>query len=311
MENIIKPIVRATAVFIIAFSIIFAGQAFGASSAVNVKKVPRNSNMKKISPTGFAGKPDLVVQMVQNFPKSPSAGLNISSINVTVRNRGTAPTSAVCHLTMSVYSVENNGNSIPGNSLMSAIPPYANNIPILGPGASHVIRTSIPILHHAGRNKIEGVINTESLQPGEESNSQNNYYKSYFTVKPKPAPADLVLHSISLTANGQIEIRISNCGKAISDFDFARSGVKVEVPGYPTRIMLMHHIDTSRLLQKSGVPVGMGKKVYVNFAWPKTGDRGIKLFAGNSYSVKVTLDHNHSIMDKKRSNNLKTVSLSP
>ena len=73
----------------------------------------------------------------------------------------------------------------------------------------------------------------------------------------------------------------------------------------------MHHIDPNGLLQKAGVPVGMGKKVYLNFAWPKTGERGIKLFAGNSYSVKVTLDWLHSIMDKKPSNNSKTVILSP
>ena len=311
MERITKGTLKVMIAIILMIAIIFAGHAFGASNAANVKEVPRNGIMKNVSPSGFAGKPDLMVQMVKNFPKSPSAGLNISSIKVTVKNRGTAPTSAVCHLTMSVYSVDNNGNQIAGNSLMSAIPAYTNNIPILGPGASIVIRTSIPILLHAGRNKIEGVINTESLQPGEESNSQNNYYKTYFTVKPKPDPADLVLHGISLTSNGQIKIRISNCGNAISDYDFARSGVKVEVPGYPTRYMLMHHIDTSRVLQNPGVPLGKGKQVYVNFAWPKTGDRGIKLFSGNAYSVKVILDHSHSILDSKRSNNSKTVILSP
>ncbi|MCD4742639.1 MAG: hypothetical protein K8R67_09230 [Desulfobacteraceae bacterium] len=311
MKNSIKSIVRATASFIIVFSLIFAGQASGASSAVNVKKVPRNSNIKKISPTGFAGKPDLKVQMVKNLPKTPSAGLNPSLIDITVKNRGTAPTSAVCHLTMSIYSVDNSGSHIAGNSLMSVIPPNASNIPILGPGKSHVIRTLIPILQYAGRNKIEGVINTESLQPGEESNSQNNYYKTYFTVKHRPAPADLVLHNISLTSNGQIKIRISNSGNAIPDYDFARCGVKVEVPGYPIRYMLMQHIDTNRLLQKPGVPVGTSNKIYVSFSWPKTGIRGIELFSGNSYSVKVTLDHDHLVMDKNRSNNSKTVTLSP
>ena len=311
MKNFIQVIARTTGAFIIIFSIVFTGQVFGASSTVKSKRVKQNSNVKNIKPAKLAGKPDLMIQMVENFPKMPSAGLNISSINVTIRNRGTAPTSAVCHLTMSVYSVDSSGNRIAGNSLMSAIPSYANNIPILGPGASHVIRTSIPILHHAGRNKIEGVINTESLQPGEESNSQNNYYKSYFTIKPKPAPADLALHNIKLTSNGHIEIRISNCGEAIPDYDFKRAIVKVEVPGYANMFMVMHNIDPNGLLQKAGVPVGTGKKVYLNFVWPKTGDRGIKLFAGNSYSVKVTLDWLNSIMDKRRSNNSKTITLSP
>ncbi|MCK5100108.1 MAG: hypothetical protein KAR45_18500 [Desulfobacteraceae bacterium] len=312
MENIIKSIVKVTGAFLIAFSMIFTGYAFGASSAVKVKKVSPGSTIQKSRSVKLAGKPDLIVQMVTVNPKIPTVSKDMITIKVTVRNRGTAATSAVCHLTLFLRSVNNAGTPIPGDQ-RHLIPAYSNNIPILGPGARHEI-SKVFTTHSIGRKEISGVINTESLQPGEESNIQNNYYKSYFTVKPKPAPADLVLHNISVTNDGRIKIRMSNCGKAIPGFDFKRAWVKAEVIGSSNPYQWQLHLkdmDPNGFLKKPGVPFGRPGKIFVNFIWPGTGPHGIKLTAGYAYNVQVILDCFPTIVDSNRSNNSKTVTLSP
>lgn len=312
MKNKIQSFfVKMLWIFLIVFSMIFSGYVFGASSGtVELKRVPPSSKIKKNATIDQTGNPDLMVLMVKVNPKTPTVSKDLINIKVTVKNRGTAATSAVCHLTMSVFSVDNSGNRISGNSLMAAIPGYTNNIPILGPGAKHEISKTIT-LHHAGRNQIEGVINTESLQAGEESNHQNNYYKSYFTVKPKPAPADLVLHKITVTPDGRIKIKMSNSGKAIPDEDFNRAWVKAEVDGYPYKQLHLKDMDQNGLLKKPGPTSGMPGQIFVNFIWPDTGPQAIKLSAGNTYTVTVTLDCFPKIVDSNRSNNTRTVTLSP
>ena len=311
MKNIyFRSVSKMAGIFLIAFSMIFVGQAFGASSTAKVKKVPLNNSMRKVSTTGLAGKPDLMVQMVTVNPKIPTVSKDMITIKVTVKNRGTAATSAVCHLTLFLRSVNNVGNPISGDQRY-LIPGYTNNIPILGPGAKHEI-SKVFTTHFIGRKEISGVINTESLQPGEESNGQNNTYKSYFTVKPKPTPADLVLHNIIVTSDGRIKIKMSNCGKAIPDYDFNHAWVKVEVQGSsPYKQLLFTDIDPNGLLKIPGVPPGMSGKVYVNFVWPDTGPQAIKLTQGYTYNVTVTLDCFPRIVDSNRSNNSKTVTLSP
>ena len=194
---------------------------------------------------------------------------------------------------------------------MGHIPGYTNNIPILGPGQKHVI-TKYLNLHHPGRNKIEGTINTESLKPGEESNHQNNYYKHYFTMKPKAAPADLVLHYIKVTPDGRIKIKMSNAGKAIPDYAFDHAWVKATVIGSsPYRQIHLKDMDPKGVLKQPGVPAGTPGKKYVMFVWPDSGPQGIKLTSGYSYSVEVILDCFPSIIDADRSNNSMTVTLSP
>jgi hypothetical protein len=289
---------------ILVFTMIFAGQAFGAKSVKGKNKALSNTSVKSAIKVNFAGRPDLMVQMVTVNPPMPVVSHHPITIRITVKNRGNGPTSAVCHLNMSVVSVDKNGNRIPGNNFMSAIPMYAKNIPVLGPGAKHEIKKIIN-LHHAGRNRIEGVINTESLKSGEELNNQNNNYKTYFTVKPKPAPADLVLHKIGVTSGGEIKIRMSNKGKAIPDYDFNRAWVKAEVTGSsPYKQILLKDIDPNGRLKKP-------KSSLVDFVWPDTGPRAIKLTPGYSYEVTVTLDCFPRIIDSNRSNNSKIVTLSP
>ena len=117
---------------------LFAGQALSAESTKPMKRVPAGSNMKKIN-VAIYGKPDLKVIALNVNPKTPSVGGGTITIEVTVKNQGNAATSAACSLTMSVFSVDENGYRIQGNSLMAAIPGYTNNIPILGPGQKHVI----------------------------------------------------------------------------------------------------------------------------------------------------------------------------
>jgi len=309
MKRTIKSVSLIIGAAAIAF--IFAGQAFGAESTKTMQRVPAGSSMKKLKVGNLSGQPDLKVIMLDVNPKTPSVGSGPITIKLTVKNQGTAATSAACSLTMSVFSVDENGTQIPGNSLMAAIPGYTNNIPILGPGQKHVITKYIN-LHHPGRNQIEGVINTESLKPGEESNNQNNYYKHYFTMKPKAAPADLVLHYIRVTPDGRIKIKMSNAGKAIPDYAFDRAWVKATVIGSsPHRQILLKDMDPKGVLKKPGVPSGASGKKYVTFIWPDSGPQGIKLTSGYSYSVEVILDCFPRIIDADRSNNAKTVTLSP
>lgn len=303
MKRTLKPVFQIFQMAVIALTLIFVGQAFGAQSSKNSGRVPASVNMKKLEVGG--GNPDLKVIALTVNPKTPHIGGGPITIKVTVKNRGTAATSAPCSLTMSVFSVDKNGNHIQGNQLMAAIPDYTNNIPILGPGKKHEITKYIN-LHHPGRNRIEGLINTQSLKAGEESNNQNNYYLHYFTMKPKPKPADLVLHYIKVTPDGRIKLKMSNDGFKIPVYDFNRAWVKATIVGNsPHRQILLKDMDPKGVLKK-----GKSGK-YVTFTWPDTGPQGIKLTSGYSYTVEVILDCFPRINDAKRSNNSKTVTLSP
>ncbi len=107
---------------------------------------------------------------------------------------------------------------------------------------------------------------------------------------------------------------MSNCGKAIPDFDFRRAWVKAEVIGSSSPYQLQLHLkdmDPNGFLKKSGVPFGRPGKIFVNFIWPGTGPHGIKLTAGYAYNVQVILDCFPTIVDSNRSNNSKIVTLSP
>lgn len=289
---------------------VFAVRPAGAVNAV--RKIDRIPAAGKISREGVkpVGHPDLKVTQVTITPPQPRVSKDIITIKVTVKNRGSAPTSAKCHLTMAVYSVNASGMQIPGNSLMGAIPGYTNNIPVLGPGASCQISKTVT-LHHAGRNAVSGVINTEFLQIGEESDTQNNTYKSYFEVLPKPAPADLVLHWIMLTSGGRIKIKMSNAGKAIPDYDFNRAWVKAQVTGSDYKQIHLKDMDPNGLLKRPGVPPGMPGAIHVNYIWPATGPQGITLQPGHTYQVQVVLDCFPRITDSNRANNTKTVILKP
>jgi len=310
MEKAIKSTLIIMSAIVVMLAIVFAGQAFGAKAVKNVNKALNKPSIQKIKAANIVGHPDLMVQMVEVNPKIPTVSKDMITIKVTVKNRGNGPTSAICHLTMFLRSVNSAGTPIPGDQ-RPLIPGYTNNIPILGPGAKHEISKTITT-QFVGRKEISGVINTESLQIGEESNTQNNYYKSYFVVKSKPAPADLVLDRISLTSGGRIKIRMSNRGKAIPNEDFIRAWVKAEVIGSsPYRQLHLKDMDPHGFLKKPGVPLGLPGQIFVNYIWPDSGPESIKLFPGNSYNVKVTLDCFPAIVDSKRSNNSKTVTLSP
>ena len=283
-----------------------------AGAANAVRQINRLPTSGKIPREGVkvVGHPDLKVTQVTVTPPEPRVSKDIITIRVTVKNRGRAPTSAICHLTMSVYSVDAAGMQIPGNSLMGAIPGYTNNIPVLGPGASCQISKTVT-LHHAGRNAVSGVINTEFLQMGEESDTQNNTYKYFFEVFPKPAPADLVLHGIMLTSDGRIKIKMSNAGKAIPDCDFNAAWVKAQVTGSEYKQIHLKDMDPNGLLKKPGVPPGLPGAIYVHYVWPATGPEGITLPPGNTYQVQVVLDCFPRITDSNRANNAKTVILRP
>ena len=310
MKNRIRKLFKATGILVITFLIIFSGYAFGANSTIKVNKPPSSSMIKKNRTVTLAGKPDLTVIMVTVNPKIPTVSKDMITIKVTIKNRGTAATSAKCHLTLFLRSVNNAGTPISGDQRY-LIPGYTNNIPVLGPGARHEI-SKVFTTQFTGRKEISGVINTESLQIGEESNDQNNHYKSFFTVKPKPAPADLVLDNISVTSDGRIKIKMSNRGKAIPDEDFIRAWVKAEVIGSsPYKQLHLKDMDLNGFLKKPGVPSGSPGQIFVHFIWPDTGPRGIKLTSGYTYSVKVTLDCFPSIVDSNRSNNARTVTLTP
>jgi hypothetical protein len=310
MERAIKSTLTMISATIVMFSIAFSGQAFGAKIVKKANNALHKPSIQKSKTVKLVGHPDLMVQMVTVSPITPTVSKDLITIKVTVKNRGTGPTSAKCHLTMFLRSVNSADTPVPGDQ-RSLIPGYTNNIPILGPGAKHVI-SKVFTTQFIGRKRITGAINIESLQIGEESNNQNNNYKSYFTVKPKPVPADLVLNKISVTSTGRIKIRMSNRGKAIPNEDFVRAWVKAEVIGSsPYKQLHLKDMDPNGFLKKPGVPSGMPGQIYVNYIWPDSGSQGIKLTSGYTYTVKVTLDCFPSIVDSNRNNNSKTVTLSP
>jgi len=303
MEKGMKKLMKTMATVILVLAMITTGQVFGAKSVRKGNKALNNTGVKSSGAVHIAGNPDLVVTMVNVTPVTPTVSKDMITIKVTVKNRGAAATSAACSLTMFLRSVNNAGTPISGDQRY-LIPAHTNNIPILGPGAKREI-SKVFTTHFVGRKQISGIINTESLEPGEESNSQNNTYKSYFIVKPKPAPADLILHKIAVTSTGRIKIQMSNQGKAIPDYDFNRAWVKAEVHGSsPYKQLHLKDVNPNEFLKKANSP-------YISFTWPDTGSHGIKLTSGYTYTVTITLDCFPSITDSDRSNNTKTVTLSP
>ncbi|MCP3901345.1 MAG: hypothetical protein GY707_16700, partial [Desulfobacteraceae bacterium] len=170
MEKSLKDAIKIAGSIFFIFALLFSGQAFAAKSIKRANKaLPKSSIIKSNSAVKITGHPDLMVQMVTVNPQIPTVSKDMITIKVTVKNRGNGPTSAICHLTMFLRSVNSAGTAIPGDQRY-LIPGYTNNIPILGPGARHEI-SKVFTTQFIGRKKVSGVINTESLQPGEESNN--------------------------------------------------------------------------------------------------------------------------------------------
>jgi hypothetical protein len=251
---------------------------------------------------------DLVVTGVTFDPPKPRANFGMATIRVTVKNAGTAAVPKTTSLTMSVWSVDANGQRIKGDSIPGAIPWYANNIPPLAKGAEIVISKTIT-LHHIGRHLVDGVILTEGLQAGDER-AGNNDYKVLFMVGPPPIPSDLVLSQVSRTADGRIKLKMYNRGSFIPDEDREISYVKLTVNGIAEKMIFLRDIDPNKLLSKGEYPpLGNLVRVYLDYTWPATGPDGIQLQPGQSYSVKVVLDYNVRISDSNRSNNERSVTL--
>ena len=199
---------------------------------------------------------DLKVVNVTITPDKPRARKDMITISVTVKNLGNATPSRRCSLTMSIWSVDQNGNRItPGDSNSNAIPWYTNNIPQLNPGDQIKISKTIT-LRYAGRHMVSGVIITEGLQGGEE-NPVNNDYKKYFMAYGPPKKADLVLTKVGVTSNGRIKLRMCNKGHSISDVDYNTCSYVKIVIGIESKSIHFRDIDPSGILQKGSPAAGL------------------------------------------------------
>ena len=163
------------------------------------------------------GQADLKVRRVKITPNQPTKG-GPARIEVTVRNYGVIKPSKACSLSMSVWSVNNNGQHVANRtSLPNLIPWYTNNIPRLDPGQEVTITKDVTF-QFSGRHKVEGVIITEGLGAGEE-NGQNNTYYMIFPVK--ALLPDLVVcfkkyNKSPAHATSTYPVEIRNIGKAPS-----------------------------------------------------------------------------------------------
>ncbi len=203
---------------------------------------------------------------------------------------------------MAAYSVDANGNRVGGKDQnMNVIPPYSNNIPVLAAGAEKKIWKAITC-NFMGKHEIQGVINTESLQPREELNIQNNQYRRQFTIYAPPPHADLVLYRIQRTTGNAIKIKIYNRKAKIPWPDFNVAYVAVIVDNNPRKIIKLKDIDRTGTLRKGG-----GNPLFrvVNYVWPKTGPQGIALTPGQSCNVVVHVDYANNVHEKNISNNRK------
>jgi len=260
---------------------------------------------KKVVIQPRSSRPDLKVTSVTYSP-NPFKAPGMISFKVTVKNIGTGPTSAICSLTMACYSTDSNWQRIGGKDHnLNLIPAYQNNIPILPAGQKIVIHKATS-LHYIGPHEISGVINTESLQMGEESDNQNNEWRFRFTALPRPAPADLVLMFVGKTAQGQIKLTMKNKGRSIPSNDFNQAYIRLKVNNDQPRYVKLNEADPNGWLRK-GKGLGFGQPKKVIFIWPTTYPNGVTLTPGQSYQVEVLLDHSVKITDSNRSNNLKSV----
>jgi hypothetical protein len=251
---------------------------------------------------------DLVVTGVTFDPPQPRAQKDMITIRVTVKNIGTKAVPKITSLSMGVYSVDANGERDGQDNIPKAIPWYTNNIPALAAGAQVVISKTVT-LNHIGRHMVDGVIITEGLQVGDEKPGNNNY-KVFFMAGPPPPLSDLVLDEVSRTAEGRIKIKMHNGGYAIPDVDREISYVKITINGALEKSYFLRDIDPNKLLSIGESPPWTGlNRIYLSFIWPATGQKGIQLQPGQSYTVKVVLDYNSRISDSNGSNNVKTVTL--
>ena len=53
-------------------------------------------------------------------------------------------------------------------------------------------------------------------------------------------------------------------------------------------------------------PIPMGPTKYLKYKWPTSGYQGLQFTSGQTYTIKVHLNYNNSIYDKKLNNNSKT-----
>jgi len=239
---------------------------------------------------------DLVVTSINITPPTPGQGKDMVEIYVTVKNVGNKALPKVCSLSMDLWNQDTHPDY--HNRI---IPWYTNNIPQLAPGAEVKISHTITI-PYVGNYKLNGVIITEGLQVGDE-NPQNNSYVKFFQVIPKPEPADLVLESLMPTNDNRIKMRMYNNGSAIPDIDYNKCRVTVEVNNTFYRNVELSVVDPTGVLKNSATT----PRTKLDYIWPSDGVNGYTLYPGQTYTVRVTLDANSTIVDSDWSNNAKTV----
>ena len=176
---------------------------------------------------------DLVVTRVSITPSQPEMKNDLARISITVENIGGTKPSRNTSLTMSVWSVDTNGQPLSGRTrLPNLIPWYTNNIPRLEPRQRITLSKTLTF-NFGGRHKVEGIIITEGLSAGEEI-STNNQYNRIFSVK--SLRPDLVVcfkknNKSPPHAKSTYPVRVRNIGKATaapSDLRFRiqKKGVK-------------------------------------------------------------------------------------
>lgn len=254
---------------------------------------------------------DLAVTSVVVSPDPPRARKDMITITATVKNQGhkaAANLEFPCSLVMDISSVDGSGQKVKGD-LIHAIPNYTYNIPDLAPNQSIQISKTVT-LRFAGRHCVSGIIDTEGFHAPGEEDSTNNRYEFFFNALEPPPQSDLALTDVTLTADGQLVLQLTNKGAAIPAADFDTSYLMIKVYGENDRSFKMTEIDPTGLLKKGSSGFWVPQTaIFLNFTCPAKGYKGILLQPGQSMTFEVIADYNVRISDSNRDNNKRTVTL--
>jgi hypothetical protein len=219
----------------------------------------------------------------------------LTAVDVTVQNIGDLITPDFMSLVIDVYSTDEVGDRIEGDSFLG-IGYNSGNIEALEPGQLQTISVAVP-LRHEGRYRTYGIIHTDRYTI-DEVRPFNATLSRYFHVT---RPADLVMDGSWLNSEGRLVLSMHNAGAAIPDDYFQESTITVNI-GTNTYTQRLATADPTGRLRRPAFP-GINNNNRVSYVWPAGGPDGVVLPRTERHKVEATVDFNHSINDRRRSNN--------
>ncbi|CAK0754286.1 conserved exported hypothetical protein [Gammaproteobacteria bacterium] len=229
-------------------------------------------------------RPDFVVTGITLTPPSPTAN-GTFSVNVTVRNQGTAAGDGGQLVLWTNQALDQNCDT-PGDRTLA--------VGTLAVGASRVLTVSGLAAGSAGNKTLHAAVDNACAIG--ESNEINNQRSQTYTVVPPPSP-DLVVTGITLTtspmANGTFSARVTVRNQGTVD---ANGGKLIVWANQPTTQGCASSGNNSATL---GL-LSSGVDTIVNFSSLPAGSAGSKTF-------RAFVDSNCAITESNETNNQRTL----